>query len=174
MNDLSHDALRPEVRAASGRRLLRDFPVVFMSYDEPCAEQNWMALRRVVPGAVRVHGVTGLDACHKAAADAVGGDWVVTVDADTRLLPGAERIVVPDDLLSDVYRLDWLSRNSVNGLWTGNGCLKLWPKRLLRDMRTHEAAAADAVSLDHGIGGVVPGKSGQITLPERASETNPA
>lgn len=173
MNEQARTALIPADEAPA-RRLLRDFPVVFLSFDEPLADQNWMALKRLVPGAARVHGVTGLDACHKAAAAAVPGDWVVTVDADTRLLPGAERIAVPEDVLNDITRLDWLSRNSVNGLWSGNGCLKLWPKRLLREMRTHEAAAADDVSLDHGIGDVVPGKSGQLTLPERASETNPA
>ena len=176
MNERALTAAAPDGDAQTGQtlRLLRDFPVVFLSYDEPWADANWRELRRHVPQAVRVHGVKGLDACHKAAANAVPGEFVVTVDADTRLLPGADALTVPRELLSDVLRLDWLSRNRVNGLWTGNGCLKLWPKRLLREMRTHEAAPEDSLSLDHGIGDVVPGRSGQMTLPGRASETDPA
>ncbi|NGM46172.1 hypothetical protein G5B31_11565 [Rhodobacter sp. SGA-6-6] len=157
---------------AGGR--LRDFPAVFLSYDEPWADAHWRDLRALLPHAVRVHGVKGLDACHKAAADAVAGDWVVTVDADTRLGPALADAPVPRALLTGDFRLDWLSRNAVNGLWSGNGCVKLWPKALLREMRTHEAAEGGAPSLDHDIGGIRPGRSAQVTMPERDAMTEPA
>src|SRR5690606_10251497 len=121
---------------------------VFLSYDEPWAEAHWRELRSLLPRAVRVHGVKGLDACHKAAAEAVAGDWVVTVDADTRLGAALADAPVPRALLTGDFRLDWPSRNAVNGLWSGNGCVKLWPKALLREMRTHEAAEG-VLSLDH-------------------------
>ena len=153
---------------------LRDFPVVFLSYDEPWADAHWRDLLNRLPHAVRVHGVKGLDACHKAAAGAVAGDWVVTVDADTRIEAALADAPVPRRLLTGDFRLDWPSRNAVNGLWSGNGCVKLWPKALLQEMQTHEAAPRAALSLDHDIGGIRPGRSAQVTMPERAAVTEPA
>ena len=157
-----------------GTKRLGDFPFVFMSYDEPWADEYWRDLKQKVPHAKRVHGVKGLDACHKAAADTVPGNWVVTVDADTRIDARMGDVRVPTHLLKDQYRLDWMARNNVNGLWSGNGSVKLWSKRIIRDMKTHEAASPDALSVDHDIGSVIPGQSGQITLPERLAETSPA
>jgi hypothetical protein len=153
---------------------LRDFPAVFLSYDEPWANRNWLDLKSKLPGATRVHGVKGLDACHKAAASAVPGDWVVTIDADTRISPALADASVPRHLLTGDFRLDWLSRNPVTGLWSGNGCVKLWPKVLISEMRTHEAAPEGELSLDHDIGAIRSGKSAQVTMPERAAVTDPA
>ncbi|WP_299596298.1 hypothetical protein [uncultured Tateyamaria sp.] len=153
---------------------LGDVPFVFLSYDEPWADWNWRDLKSKVPTAMRVHGVKGLDACHKAAAKAVEGQWLVTVDADTRLDPRLLKATVPTALMHDLFRFDWLSRNQVNGLWSGNGSVKLWPTRLLQEMQTHEAAPDEKVSMDHDIGGVLPGRSGQIIRPERGTYTDPA
>ncbi len=153
---------------------LRDFPAVFLSYDEPWADAHWRHLRARLPGAVRVHGVKGLDACHKAAAAAVPGDWVLTVDADTRIGPALADAQVPQALLTGDFRLDWPARNAVNGLWSGNGCVKLWPKALLQEMRTHEAAPDGSPSLDHDIAGIRPGRSAQVAMPERDAVTDPA
>ena len=58
-----------------------DLPIVFMSYDEPWADEYWADLLSKAPHAKRVHGVLGLDACHKAALKAGGGEFVITVDA---------------------------------------------------------------------------------------------
>lgn len=143
-----------------GNRRLGDFPFVFLSYDEPWADANWRELVGNQPHALRVHGVKGLDACHKAAADAVTGDWVVTIDADTRIDPRLLDATVPLYLMNGNLRLDWLSRNAVNGLWSGNGCVKLWPRALLQEMRSHEAAPPGAMSLDHDIGAIPSGQIG--------------
>ena len=153
---------------------LKDFPAVLLSYDEPWADRNWRALKEVLPQAVRVHGVKGLDACHKAAADAVPGDWVVTIDADTRISPALAEAEVPPALLNGNFRLDWLSLNPATGLWSGNGCVKLWPKALIREMRTHEAAPEGELSLDHDISAIRSGRSGQMLMPDRAAVTDPA
>ncbi len=167
-------SIQREPAAHPAYRQLGDFPFVFLSYDEPWADAHWFDLKSKVPHAVRVHGVKGLDACHKAAAEAVEGDWLVTVDADTLVSPNVMNIKVPQYLLRDPYRLDWLSRNMVNGLWSGNGCLKLWSRWLLQNMRTHEAAEGEQCTIDHDIGAVAPGQSGQLTRPERLSSTWPA
>ena len=47
-----------------------DLDCVYLSYDEPNKEQNWVHIQNLVPWAVRVDGVEGSDAAHKAAADA--------------------------------------------------------------------------------------------------------
>ena len=153
---------------------LCDFPVVFLSYDEPWADRNWQDLTRHFQRAVRVHGVKGLDACHKAAAAAVPGDWVVTVDADTRVAAALADAAVPEHLLTGNFRMDWLARNVVNGLWSGNGCVKLWPKALIAEMRTHEAAPPEILSLDHDVAAIRNGRSVQVPMPERLAATDPA
>ena len=102
------------------------------------------------------------------------GDWVVTIDADTRIDPRLLDATVPLYLMNGNLRLDWLSRNAVNGLWSGNGCVKLWPRALLQEMRSHEAAPPGAMSLDHDIGAIRPGRSAQVTMPERAAFTEPS
>jgi hypothetical protein len=153
---------------------LSDLPVVFMSYDEPWADDTWAALQSLRPDAHRVQGVKGLNACHVAAAEAAGTDWFLTVDADTILAPGFFDVTVPGFLLQPVFRLDWLSRNALNGLVSGNGCLKLWPRALVMAMRSHEAAPRGQVSLDADIGRIWPGKSRQVLMPGCYSTTDPA
>lgn len=153
---------------------IRDLPIVFLSYDEPWADRSFADLRSKAPGAERVHGVKGLDACHKAAARLIDGDWLITVDADTIVDAAFFKIDVPDHLLGDQFRLDWLSRNAVTGQYGGNGCLKLWPRSMILAMRTHESAPGDVVSLDHEIGAIHARSTGQITMPDRCSETDPA
>lgn len=128
---------------------ITEFPFVFLSYDEPWADAFFKRLRMVVPGALRVHGVKGLDASHKAAARAAASRWFITVDADTEVDPSFLTVDVPEDLLNDRCRLDWASRNAVNGLTYGNGGLKVWPSKLVKNLRSHEAAPGDVTSVDH-------------------------
>jgi hypothetical protein len=151
-----------------------DLPVVLLSYDEPWADATAAELRSLVPGLIRVHGVKGLDACHKAAAQAAGGDFFVTVDADTTVHPSFLTATIPDSLVSDHVRLCWHSRNAVNGLPSGNGSLKVWPRALVMAMQTHEAAPADRISIDHDLGDVLPGVTRTVVLPGIHATTDPA
>lgn len=153
---------------------LSDFPVVYMSYDEPWADEAWEELLVLRPDAKRVHGVKGLNACHVAAAQAADTPRFLTVDADTRLLPSVIDVRIPKAYLSPNFRLDWQSRNVVNGVVSGNGSLKLWSQGLARGMRSHEAAADDTVSLDADIGSIKPGSSRIVLMPGCHSETDPA
>jgi hypothetical protein len=153
---------------------LSQVPFVYLSYDEPWADAGWADLRAKVPGAVRVHGVKGLDACHKAAAEAAGTDHFVTIDADTTVDAGIGDTMVPRALISDKVRLVWPSRNAVNGLVSGNGSVKLWPRALVMAMRTHEAAPPDTLSLDHDLGDVEPGVTRSVDMPGALATTDPA
>lgn len=128
----------------------RDFDVVFLSYDEPNAEQNWELLKERVPGAKRVHGVSGFDAAHKAAADASDTERFILVDADNQVHDGFFdlKVSVPPQLQHAVWQ--WCSINAANGLAYPYGGLKVWTREIVRGMRTHEACddAASPLSLD--------------------------
>ena len=46
-----------------------DYDIIYLSYDEPNAEENYANLLTKVPWAKRIHGVEGSDAAHKACAE---------------------------------------------------------------------------------------------------------
>ena len=118
-----------------------DLDCIYLTYDEPNAEENWVKIKNMVPWASRVDGVKGSDAAHKAAADASSTDRFVLIDGDN----------IPDDKFFNltlevdevcVYR--WRARNYINGLMYGNGGLSVWSKQFVYDMRTHEATDGTA------------------------------
>ena len=50
---------------------ITEFDIIFISYDEPNADNNYADLLDKCPWAKRSHGVWGSDAAHKAAAEAL-------------------------------------------------------------------------------------------------------
>lgn len=118
-------------------------PVVFLSFDEPNADDNYNHLKNNHPNPAlvhRVHGVKGFDAAHKAAADIAGTDRFFTVDADCSV--DHELWKKSIDITPDIAEatLSWSSRNIVNGLVYGNGGIKLWYAEHVKNMKSHEAA----------------------------------
>jgi hypothetical protein len=116
---------------------LADLDCIYLTYDEPNAEENWIKIKNMVPWARRVAGVKGSDAAHKAAADASTTDRFVLIDGDN----------IPDSTFFNltlevdetcVYR--WRAKNHINGLMYGNGGLSVWSKEFVYAMRTHEAS----------------------------------
>jgi len=92
-----------------------------------------------VPWAVRVDGVKGSDAAHKAAATASTTERFILIDGDN--LPDAEffnqTLEFPDAQWEQaVFR--WRARNQVNGLMYGNGGLSSWTRTFVNTMQTHE------------------------------------
>jgi hypothetical protein len=125
---------------------LKDIPVIFLSYDEPNADENFNYLKSNHPNPKlihRVHGVKGFDAAHKAAADAAGTERFFTIDADCKVDPTIWKKTV--ELTKDIEHatLSWSSRNIVNGLVYGNGGVKLWYSEHVKNMRSHEIADDD-------------------------------
>ena len=114
--------------------------IVYLSYDEPNAEKNYADLCSKIPWAKRVHGVKGSDAAHKACAALSETEYFVTVDGDNIVDP--EFINVEIDLdelgLDDSYVFSWCGKVNVNNLMYGNGGLKLWTRKFVNNMRTHE------------------------------------
>ena len=56
--------------------------VIFLSYDEPTADENFELLQLFAPHAKRVHGVDGILNAHKECAKASSTNYFYVVDAD--------------------------------------------------------------------------------------------
>ena len=118
---------------------ITEWDVVFISYEEPNAEENWADLLQVCPWAKRVDGVKGLDACHKAAANLSETERFLTVDGDCKV--DSRFFDIKMDFEEERFHeatLSWAGKNHTNGLVYGNGGLKLWWKQNVLDMKTHE------------------------------------
>lgn len=124
-----------------------EFDVVFLSYDEPNAEENYADLANKAPWAKRVHGVKGSDAAHKAAAEQSETDWFITIDADNIVDSSFFNLDLDmSDPKIQVY--GWCGKNNINGLRYGNGGPKIWKKDFVLGMKTHEAAQDDRAQVD--------------------------
>lgn len=107
---------------------LKQYDIVFISYNEPNADSNWELLKSKYPRAQRVHGVKGIHQAHIKAAELSATPMFWVVDGDS---------IVEDtfkfDLLLPKYDRDvvhvWKSRNPVNSLEYGYGGVKLLPKK---------------------------------------------
>lgn|GEM_PF-449287 len=119
------------------------FDVVFLSYDEPNADENWEDLKRLVPTAKRVHGVKGFDAAHKAAANAAQTERFILVDADNLMDPAFFELQtsIPANLRHSVWQ--WSSINHVTGLSYPFGGVKIWTRSIVQKMRSHELCDED-------------------------------
>lgn len=126
---------------------ISEFDVVFISYDEPNADENYADLLEKCPWAKRSHGVYGSDACHKAAAALAETDRFISIDADNKVRPDFFELELDLTKFDDSDVLSWSGKNIINGLVYGNGGIKLWPKKVVEQMRTHE-------TIDNGKGAV--------------------
>ncbi len=112
---------------------VKPYDIVFISYNESNADENFDRVKTLYPRVKRVHGVKGIHQAHIKAAEQAGTDnfWVVDGDA-----------VVVDDFKFDyeipVWEHDtvhvWRSQNPVNNLVYGYGGVKLLPRQLTLDM----------------------------------------
>jgi hypothetical protein len=129
---------------------LSDYPVVFLSFDEPNADTHWEMLQALTPhkNIARVHGVVGFDTAHKtAAAQFPNSEYIITVDADNQVDPEFFKRYAPEGMNGKVS-FTWGGRQYTNGLMYGNGGLKLWSTEHLANMRSHELASEERDAVD--------------------------
>lgn len=119
---------------------VNEFDVVFISYDEPNADENYADLLTKCPWAKRSHGVWGSDAAHKAAAALSETERFFTVDADNIVNDDFFDAELDMDKVKDTHVISFAAKNVINGLVYGNGGIKCWPVDVVNKMRTHEAA----------------------------------
>jgi len=113
-----------------------EFDVIFISYDEPNADENYEHLLTLVKHAKRVHGVKGIDKAHKEAAKIAYSEHFFVIDGDTKV--DDEFFGQELDDINPNYVHSWSAINSVNGLQYGNGGAKLWPKHTMLNIKSHE------------------------------------
>jgi hypothetical protein len=131
----------------------KDYPTVFLSYDEPNCEDNYNHLIKLCPTQVyRVHGVKGSDRAHKMVANLVKdfATNVIIVDGDNFVNHDFyhKTIELNDDVDLNTSVLSFSGLNNINGTQYGNGGIKIWPVQLLLDMKTHEESSSDNTKVD--------------------------
>ena len=108
---------------------LRPYDIVFISYNEPNAEDNWNLLKTRFPRAIRVHGVKGIHNAHIAAAKLATTPMFWVVDGDAIVADNFDFSLLLPQYDRDIVHV-WKSQNPVNGLVYGNGGVKLLPRML--------------------------------------------
>ncbi len=129
-----------------------DLSLVYLSFDEPDKEANWLRIKNMCPWAVRVDGVKGSDAAHKAAAEAAETDRFILIDGDNRPEESFFNLQLDftnKDLNFQKAQFRWRAINAINGLRYGNGGISCWTKDYVMNMKTHEASDGnDSTSVD--------------------------
>ena len=109
------------------------YDIIFISYNEPQADENFSRLKSRFPYAQRVDGIKGIHQAHIAAAKKAFTKMFWVVDADAHILDTFNfDHVVSDYDLENVHV--WRSLNPINDLEYGYGGVKLLPKRLTQNM----------------------------------------
>jgi hypothetical protein len=112
---------------------LKLYDIVFISYNEPNADENFAKLIERFPRAKRVHGVKGIHQAHIAAAKLATTPMFWVVDGDAIVEDNFEFNLLLPKHDTDIVHV-WLSRNPVNDLKYGYGGVKLLPKNLTENM----------------------------------------
>lgn len=129
-----------------------DLDVIYLSYDEPQKEEFWLKIKNMVPWAVRVDGVKGSDAAHKAAGEASTTERFILIDGDN--MPDENFFNLQLDFTDKDpnYKLAqyrWRAVNAINGLRYGNGGMSSWTKTYVANMKTHESSdGSDTTAVD--------------------------
>jgi hypothetical protein len=109
--------------------------IIFISYDEPHAEEHFQLLVDHFPHAKRVHGIKGIREAHLAAANTAQTSSFFVVDGDCEITEKAEEIFAYKPPSYDKkYMHLWNSLNPVNGLIYGYGGIKLFSKSMFQDV----------------------------------------
>jgi hypothetical protein len=111
------------------------FDIVFISYNELSADENYARLKERFPLAKHVKGIQGIHQAHIEAAKRSFSPMFWVVDADAIIL---DSFNFDYSLTKEEYDIVhvWRSRNPVNGLEYGYGGVKLLPKKLTLAMDT--------------------------------------
>lgn len=119
------------------------YDIVFISYQEPNAEENWNSLKSRFPLAKRINGVKGIHQAHIAAAKNCLTRMIWVVDGDAVILDDFD-FSFKTKKYDTVYV--WRSRNPINDLEYGNGGVKLLPRIMTIEMRTDTTDMTTSIS----------------------------
>jgi hypothetical protein len=132
-NEIDNRFFINQIEIATEASISRLFDVVFISYEEPNADENYSKLLQIVPHAMRVHGVKGIHNAHIQAAKLCRTSMLWVVDADARIVDDFKFDFQVGKWDQDVVHV-WRSQNPINGLEYGYGGIKLLPTQLTINM----------------------------------------
>lgn len=121
------------------------FDIVFISYQEPNADENWNRLVSRFPTAKRVHGVKGIHQAHIVAAKHCWTKMFWIVDGDAQVVANFDFNYKPDQWNLDTVHV-WRSQNPINDMVYGYGGVKLFPTQLTIDMDTSNPDMTTSIS----------------------------
>jgi hypothetical protein len=124
---------------------LKLYDIVFISYNEPNADENFAKLIDQFPRAKRVHGVKGIHQAHIAAAKLATTPMFWVVDGDAIIEDDFQFDLLLPKHDTDIVHV-WLSKNPINGLTYGYGGVKLLPKNLTINMDMSSVDMTMAIS----------------------------
>ena len=121
------------------------YDIVFISYQEPNADENYDKLLKRFPLAKRIDGVKGIHKAHIAAAKKWFTKMFWIVDGDAHIVDSFNfDYEVPKHQLDHVHV--WRARNSVNALVYGYGGVKLFPRRMTINMDVNKPDMTTSIS----------------------------
>ena len=131
----------------------KPYDIVFISYNEPFADDNFIRLQSRFPYSIRVHGVKGIHQAHIEAAKLATTEMFWVVDADALIEDSFNfefeyvpyRNVQRRKVLHSIVHV-WQSKNPVNGLIYGYGGVKFLPKALTMNMSTDTTDMTTSIS----------------------------
>lgn len=124
------------------------FDVVFISYDEPNADENWERLLDLAPHAIRIDGIDGIPNAHIEAAKQVSTSHFFTVDGDNVVDENFDWEKIVDFRKNDQRIHVWNCRNNVNGLVYGYGGIKLWPTEHVENIKENSVDFTTSVAIN--------------------------
>lgn len=108
---------------------LKPYDMIFISYNEPNAEKNYLSLKSQFPRVKRVHGVKGIHNAHKEAAKLSTTPMFWVIDGDAEIIDGFDFSLLLPHYDRDIVHV-WQSKNPINDLVYGYGGVKLLPTDL--------------------------------------------
>jgi hypothetical protein len=120
------------------------YDIIFISYNESNAEENWNLLRSRFP-CKRVDNITGIHQAHIAAANKALTNMFWVVDGDAQIVDNFDFEYIVDNNLKDIVYV-WKSKNPINDLIYGYGGVKLLPKNLTKNMDINTVDMTTSIS----------------------------
>jgi len=124
---------------------LKPYDIVFISYNEKNADDNWNKLISKFPRAQRVHGVKGIHNAHIAAAKLTTTPMFWVVDGDAVIKDSFDFSLLLHHWDRDTVYV-WRSQNPINNLEYGYGGVKLLPRNLTLNMDVNSVDMTTSIS----------------------------
>jgi hypothetical protein len=124
INKKEHDVIASE---------LKPYDIIFISYNESNADENYKKLVSKFPRSKRIHGIKGIHNAHREAAKLSTTPMFYVVDGDADIVDEFEFNLLLPKWDRDTVHI-WHSKNPINELEYGYGGVKLLPKDLVLNM----------------------------------------